>query len=451
MKNIFGHILPLIASLAFWALPLHSQKLALPQSELDSLVETYKNLHAHPELSHYEENTARFLANELRSYGYSVTERFGQYQGKDWKSYGVVAVMKNSAGPVILFRTDMDALPVEEKTGLAYASHAKMPNDAGSEVPVMHACGHDLHMTVFLAAARRLAQMKDRWQGTLILIGQPAEETGEGARALLAGGLYSQFPKPDYALALHDTPLLEAGKIGYCPGFALASATSADLIVRGIGSHGSRPEGAKDPIVVSAQIILALQTIVSREKSPLDPAVVTVGSIHGGTKHNIIPDEVHLQLTIRAYEEAVRQQILASIDRIARHTALAAGIPEERAPILTVSETIHPTFNEPALMERLSGVLSKRLGDENVVRTPPIMGSEDFGEYSLPDHSVPGALFWLGVADPQQLAQSKITQIPPPYLHSAKFAPLPAPSIETGVAAMTAAVLELMTKPESSK
>ncbi len=447
MKKILRHILPVFISFFLGGLPLRSQQKALPQPELDSLVETYKNLHAHPELSHYEENTARFLANELRSYGYSVAERFGQYQGKDWNSFGVVAVMKNSAGPVILVRTDMDALPVEEKTGLAYASHARMRNDAGSEVAVMHACGHDLHMTVFLGTARRLAQIKDRWRGTLILIGQPAEETGEGARALLAGGLYSQFPKPDYALALHDTPILEAGKIGYCPGFALASATSADLIVRGIGSHGSRPEGAKDPIVVSAQIILALQTIVSREKSPLDPAVVTVGSIHGGTKHNIIPDEVHLQLTIRAYEEAVRQQILASIDRIARHTALAAGIPEERAPILTVSETIKPTFNEPALMERLSGVLSKRLGGENVVRTPPIMGSEDFGEYGLPDHSIPCALFWLGVADPQQLAQSKKTQTPLPYLHSAKFAPVAAPSIETGVAAMTAAVLELLAKP----
>ncbi|MEJ7619097.1 MAG: amidohydrolase [Pyrinomonadaceae bacterium] len=323
--------------------------------DLASLVATYKMLHASPELSHYEEKTSAFVAKELRTLGYTVTERIGKYKRPEWIGYGVVGVLKNGAGPTVLVRADLDALPVEEKTGLSYASKVRVKNEAGQEVGVMHACGHDVHITALVGAAKMLAQLKDEWRGTLILVGQPAEETIDGARAMLDDGLYDKFPKPDYAIALHDHGLIAAGKVGQTPGFALASSTSVDITVRGVGGHGSTPEFAKDPIVVAAQIILALQTIVSRENSPLDPAVVTVGTIHGGTKRNIIPEEVTLQLTVRAYKEEVRLKLLASIERIAKGTALAAGIPPELAPIVKVSETESPaTYNNPAPTERLS-------------------------------------------------------------------------------------------------
>src|SRR5262249_15842391 len=256
---------------------------------------TYKSLHAAPELSHHEEKTSSLVAGELRSLGYTVTEHIGKYENSVWTGYGVVAVMKNGAGPTGLVRTDMDALPVQENTHLNYARKVKTKNDAGQDVGVMHACGHDIHITTMLGTARMLVALKDQWSGTLILLGQPAEETIDGARAMLRDGLYSRFPKPDFVIALHDSADLEAGVVGYTPGYAMASSTNIDIKIRGIGGHGSRPDNAKDPIVVAAQVILALQTIVSRENSPLDPAVVTVGSIHGGTRYNIIPDEVNLQ------------------------------------------------------------------------------------------------------------------------------------------------------------
>ena len=295
--------------------------------EIAKLVATYKMLHAAPELSHHEEKTSAYLAAQLRSFGYTVTERVGKYDRAEWFGYGVVAVMKNDAGPTVLLRTDLDALPVEEKTGLPYASTVKTKSDTGQDVSVMHACGHDIHVTNMIGTAKVLSELKDQWHGTLVLIGQPAEETIDGAKALLADGLYTRFPKPDYAIALHDDADLEAGKVSYCPGYAMASSTSVDIIIRGVSGHGSRPEATKDPIVIASQTIQALQTIVSRENSPLDPAVVTVGSIHGGTKRNIIPDEVTLQLTIRTYREEVRQHILASIDRITKGIASAAGVP----------------------------------------------------------------------------------------------------------------------------
>jgi hippurate hydrolase len=345
----------------------------------------------------------------------------------------------------VLVRTDLDALPVEEKTGLPYASKVRTKNDAGVEVGVMHACGHDIHMTSFLGTARLLAELKDRWSGTLIMLGQPAEETGEGAKAMLNDNLYTNFPRPDFALALHDKPDLETGKVGYTPAYAMASATSIDIKIRGVGGHGSAPETTKDPVVVAAQVVMALQTIVSREKSALDPAVVTVGSIHGGTRYNIIPDEVDLQLTVRAYKEEVRRKVLASIERIVKGVAATAGIPEDRAPIVKVSEGTGATYNDPQLVERLVGVFKRTLGEENVVKLDPVMGSEDFGYFGL-DQKIPATLFWLGASEPAKVKAYRETGAPLPGWHSALFAPVPESTIRTGVKAMTSAVLDLMKK-----
>src|SRR5918999_5297558 len=356
---------------------------AMIDRDMASILSTYKMLHAAPELSHREEKTSQFFAGELRKLGYTVTERLGKFDNPDWTGYGVIAVMKNGAGPTVLVRTELDALPVDEKTGVPYASKVRAKNDAGVEVGVMHACGHDIHMTSLLATAKILGELKSQWQGTLILLGQPSEEAGDGARALLKDNLYGRFPRPDFAIALHDKPEIETGKVGYTPGYAMASASSIDIKIRGVGGHGSAPETTKDPIVVAAQVVLALQTIVSRENSPLDPAVVTVGSIQGGTRYNIIPDEVNLQLTVRTYKEDVRQKILASIERITKAAVTAAGIPEDRAPIVKVSEGTTSTYNDPKLLERLTPALTRALGADNVVQVPPIMASEDFGYLSL--------------------------------------------------------------------
>jgi amidohydrolase len=413
--------------------------------DLASLVTTYKALHAAPELSHYEEKTATLFANQLRALGYTVTDHVGKYENPAWTGYGVVAVMKNGAGPTVLLRTELDALPVEEKTGLPYASKVKMKNDAGQEVSVMHACGHDVHITSMLGTAKVLAELKDQWHGTLVLLGQPAEEVIDGARSQLRDGLYERFPRPDYVIALHDSGDLEAGKVGYTPGYAMASSTSVDLKIRGIGGHGARPDATKDPIVVAAQVILALQTIVSREDSPLDPVVVTVGSIHGGTKHNIIPDEVDLQLTVRAYREEVRKRVLASIERISKGIALAAGIPDDRAPIVKFSDTqvTAPLYNDPNLTERLAGVFTKALGADNVVKLQPVMMSEDVGYLGL-DQKIPLVQFTLGAVDPAKVKQSKETGTPLPSLHSVMFQPLPELTLRTGIKAMSSVVLDLM-------
>jgi hippurate hydrolase len=418
---------------------------AMIERDLAALVATYKTLHAAPELSHHEEKTAAFFGSQLRAMGYTVTDHLGKYERPDWTGYGVVAVMKNGPGPTVLLRTELDALPVTEQTGLPYASKAKTLNDAGQEVGVMHACGHDIHITSMLGTAKMLAELKDQWRGTLIILGQPAEETIDGARAVLRAGLYDQVPKPDYTVALHDDANLPAGTVGYTPGYALASSTSVDIKIRGLGGHGSKPDATKDPVVVAAQVVMALQTIVSRENSPLDPAVVTVGSIHGGTRYNIIPDEVNLQLTVRAYREEVRLKLLAAIERITKGIALAAGIPNERAPIIKVSETevTAATYNDPQLTERLAAVFVKALGANNVVKVAPAMASEDFGYLSL-DQKIPATDFWLGAVDPARVKESKETGTPLPSLHSALFQPLPEPTLRTGIKATTAAVLELL-------
>ena len=420
---------------------------ALIDREIGQLVSTYKMLHAAPELSHYEEKTSAFLASQLRSFGYTVTERVGKYDRPQFTGYGVVAIMKNGDGPTVLVRADIDGLPVEEKNSVPYASKVKTKNDLGQEVSVMHACGHDVHITNLIGTAKILAALKDQWRGTLVLIGQPAEETVDGARAMLADGLYTRFPKPDFAVGLHDSADAEAGKIQYTPGYAMASSTSVDLIIRGLGGHGSKPEATKDPIVVASQTILALQTIISRENSPLDPAVVTIGSIHGGAKRNIIPDEVLLQLTIRTYKEEVRQRILASIERIAKGVAAAAGIPDDRAPIMKVieSENAPSLYNDPQLTERLANAIGKAIGHENVIKSPPLMASEDFGVLNL-DRQIPSFYFWLGAMAPEKIAASKKSGKPLPSLHSSLFELLPEPTLRTGVKAMTTAVMELMKK-----
>jgi amidohydrolase len=421
---------------------------SLADAELPSLLTIYKDLHAHPELSTHEEKSSAFVAKELRAVGCEVTEHVGKYPKPETKPFGVVGVMKNGAGPTVLVRTDLDALPVEEQTGLPYASKVVTKSDKGDDVHVMHACGHDAHMSAFVGVARSLAKLKDQWKGTIIFVGQPAEEAGSGARALLNDGLYTRFPKPEFALGFHDSAQIQTGHIGVTEGYTYANVDSVDVTVRGIGGHGAYPHKTKDPIVLSAEMINAWQTIVSRENNPIDPIVVTVGSIHGGTKHNIISDEVKMQLTVRTYKADVRERVLAAIDRIAKGIAMAAGVPPDRAPIVDVrkDEFTPATYNNPELTKRLVAVWKQSLGAENVETADPTMGGEDFSEYSLPDHSIPAVDFHIGAVDPEKIAESKKTGAPLPSLHSSKFAPVPEPTLRLGVIGMTTAVLELMKK-----
>jgi amidohydrolase len=346
----------------------------------------------------------------------------------------------------VLVRTDMDALPVQEETGLPYASKVATKNDEGRDVHVMHACGHDAHMAAFIGTARALAKLKDQWHGTILFVSQPAEETGNGARALLKDGLYTRFGKPNFALGFHDKADLETGHIGVTEGYTYANVDSVDMTVRGMGGHGAYPHKTKDPIVLSAEIINALQTIASRENNPLDPIVITVGSIHGGTKHNIISDEVKMQLTVRTYKPDIRDRVLAAIDRVAKGCATAAGLPPERAPTVTLrkDEFCPATYNNPELTRRLVAVWKNALGDKNVDIVDPTMGGEDFSEYSLPDHSIPAVDFHIGAVEPAKIAEYKQAGKELPSLHSSKFAPVPDPTIRTGVIGMTTAVLELM-------
>jgi hippurate hydrolase len=440
--RIFGPLLA-CALLAFSADDLRPQV----DGELPALLTLYRDLHSHPELSRHEERTSLLMAGELRKAGYTVTEHLGKFSDGS-PGFGIVAVMKNGSGPTVLVRTELDALPVEEKTGAPFASTVRAKNAAGQDVGVMHACGHDLHMMSLLGTAQALARSKDRWSGTLMLIGQPAEETVEGARAMLTDGFYTRFGKPDYALALHNEPTLEAGKVGLVAGPVYASATTIEVRIRGVGGHGAHPESTKDPVVMAAQYVLALQTIVSRQTLPLEPAVVTVGSIHGGSKNNIIPDEVVLQLTVRAFNEDVRKNILASIDRMARGIALAAGVPEDRAPIMKVfeNESVPATYNDPNLVARLRGVFTGALGKDNVVDLKPIMVSEDFCLFGLEGRQIPLVLFLLGTSSAQQLQESRQTGKPVASLHSSLFLPQAEPALRAGITATTSAVLDLLKK-----
>ncbi|HEX2803025.1 MAG TPA: amidohydrolase, partial [Sphingomicrobium sp.] len=359
-------------------------------ADMPQLMALYRDLHSNPELSMQEVRSPAKLAAEARKLGFAVTEKVGKT--------GVVAVMKNGPGPVLLIRADMDALPVKEQTGLPFASKAtgKLPD--GTVTPVMHACGHDTHMTAWLGTARRLAAMKDQWSGTLVMILQPGEEIGAGAKAMLDDGLYVRFPKPTHALAFHDAASLPAGVVGVTPGYALANVDSVDITIHGVGGHGAYPQSTKDPIVLASRIVTTLQTLVSRENDPQSPAVVTVGSFHAGSKHNIISAEAKLQLTVRSYTPEVRKLLLDGIRRIARGEAIAAGLPEDKMPVVTVrdEEYTPSTFNTEALGKQTLALFRQNFGEARTVETPPVMGGEDFGRYHRADKSIESLIFWVG-------------------------------------------------------
>ncbi len=424
--------------------PAAADLAASVRGQLPALTETYKHLHRTPELSHHEEKTSAFVAAELRKLGYSVTERVGRYEDGS-QAYGVVAVLENGAGPRLLVRADMDALPVEEKTGLDYASTLRAVNPQGQDVGVMHACGHDIHMTVLLGTARELAARKAAWHGTVVLIGQPSEETIDGARAMLADRVYERFGRPDFILAEHDNSGYAAGSIALKGGPLNASSTSIDVTMRGVGAHGSQPQRSKDPIVMAAEFVLLAQTIVARQVDPQQPAVLTVGTIHGGQKRNIISEEVTMALTLRTYSDKVRDQIIEAVRRTAEGVAVAYNVPQDRMPVVTVSKTeIAPVnSNDPALAERVRAAAAAQLGADHVETTEASMGSEDVGVFQL-GGKIPGVMFWLGAANPEKLTHAKEMGVPLPAMHSPLFAPEYAPTINTGVTAMTAMALDLL-------
>lgn len=392
----------------------------------------YLDLHRNPELSLHEQQTASKLADGVRALGYEVTTGVG--------GYGIVAVLRNGHGPAVLLRTDMDALPVEEKTGLPYASRVTVKDDTGTSIHVMQACGHDIHMASWYGTAKLMASHRDRWQGTLILIGQPAEEILTGARAMLADGLLTRFPKPDFALAIHDNANLPAGKVGYTPEYAWAAADTVEITVFGQGGHGAQPQNTIDPVVIAARIVLALQTIISRETNPLDPTVITVGTIHGGTKNNIIPDEVKLQLTVRSYKPEVRKHLLAAIEREAKGEAMAAGAP--RDPLVKVVPAASAIYNDPELTKRVSVALVRVIGKENVIEIPPTMVAEDFSELHIA--GIPSVLLSVGGVEPTKFAAAEQSGTTLPGLHSSLWAPDYEPTLKTAITAETAALLELM-------
>ncbi len=412
------------------------------EKDFPHLQTLYTHLHQNPELSFEETQTAKRIASELKSLGFDVTTGIG--------GTGLVAVMRNGDGPTLMIRTDLDALPVKELTGKTYASTATGANYLGDKnLPIMHACGHDVHMTALVGTARQLVAMKDNWSGTLVLIGQPAEEVGLGASAMLKDGLYSQFPKPDYNLALHVNSFLPSGTIGYTSGYALANVDSVDIEIKGIGGHGAYPNATKDPVVLGAYIVTALQTLVSREVAPQAPAVVTVGSFHGGFKHNIISDRAHLKLTVRSYSDEVRQTLLGGIARIAKNQARAFGLPEDLLPVVTIEQNYTPsTYNDPALVKRSIKAISAQLGEENILEVPAVMGGEDFSQYGRTDDKVPGFMFWVGAVSPDTIAKAKAKGETLPSLHSPFFAPDAKPTIITAVDAMSAAALEIMGKKD---
>jgi hippurate hydrolase len=407
--------------------------------EYPSLFDIYRDLHTHPELSLMEERTAGIVAKELRALGFEVTEKVG--------GHGVVAVMKNGPGPTVLVRADMDALPVKELTGVPYASTVVAKDLTGKEQPVMHACGHDAHVTGLIGTARVLTSLKDRWSGTLVLIGQPAEESTAGARAMMMDGLYTRFPVPNYAIALHVSGDSAAGKVATLEGPMYANVDSLDILVRGVGGHGARPHSTRDPIVLAAEIVTMLQTIVSRELKPGTPAVVTVGTIHGGTRRNIIGEEVKLELTLRCYDEAVGDHLIASIRRMCENLARAAGVPEDRLPVVTITTARNAvTYNDPALTRRMNGVFRAWFPADRIYEAEPATYGEDFTEYGRTKDKVPISIFWVGANDPKLIEECERTGRLVPSNHSPNFAPVPEPTIKTSVTAMTAAVLDLLPK-----
>lgn len=397
----------------------------------------YKTLHEHPELAQNEKETSKRMSEELKKLGFEVFENIG--------GYGLAGVLKNGSGPTVLIRADMDALPIEEKTGLPFASKAKGTNAAGNEVSVMHACGHDLHMTVFIGTARVLSQLRKQWKGTLVLIAQPAEEVGFGADMMLKDGLYNKVPYPDFALALHNNATLPSGTIGYNLKNFMASVDMMNITVFGKGGHGAAPHQTVDPIVLSSQMIQAFQLIISREINPLEPAVITVGSIHGGTVHNIIPDEVKMQLTLRSYSGEVREQIKNSISNKAKYLALQAGLPPEKAPVITINDGLVPaTINDEKLVRQLLPVFESAIGSKNVIEVPSSMIGEDFSRFATHEKKSPLCMFWLGTAAPEKIKQSQQNGVPLPSLHTSMYAPDLSPSMKTGIISMSVAALSLL-------
>jgi hippurate hydrolase len=406
--------------------------------EIKDLVSLYQHIHTNPELSLQEVNTAKRLADEMRKAGYDVTEKFG--------GTGIVAVLKNGPGPAVLIRTDMDALPIVEQTGLPYASKVKAKNREGIEVGVMHACGHDIHMASWVGTARVLAALKDKWSGTLVFVGQPAEEIVAGAKLMFDAGLYKKFPKPDYALALHSEPQLPVGTLAFSEGLALANADTVDILVKGKGAHGAAPHMSIDPVVLAARIVLDLQTIVSRETDPLDPVVVTVGSIHGGTKHNIIPNEVKLQLTVRTTTNATRDRVLKAIDRIAKAAAMGANAPAPEVKV-RLDEFTPATYNDVPLARKCAAVFREVVGAENVRSRKPVMGAEDFARFA--EGKTPIFMYFIGTISQEKYdAAQKPGAAPLPGMHTDAYAPVPAPSVRTGVRTMSMAAMNLLGKKE---
>ena len=427
-------------------------------ADYDYVFNLYKHFHANPELSFKESESAARVAAELEGLGFNVTTGLGDKWTKAKAKadagevhdgvggYGLAAVMKNGEGPVVMVRADMDALPLEEKTGLSYASTKVSTDYNGQTAPVMHACAHDSHMAMLVGTARRLVAVKDQWSGTLILIGQPAEEVGLGALAMLDDKLYSKFPTPDYVLATHTSGWDSAGDVTYTSGYALANVDSVDIYIKGVGTHGSAPQFGKDPIVIGSQIVNALQTLVSRELDPLDSGVVTVGAFQSGYKHNIIPDAAHLQITVRSYEDGVREKLLAGIRRIAAAQARSAGLPDDMMPEVVIETDYTPsTYNDPDLTARVMGAVAASIGTDRVYERPPSMGGEDFSRFGRTADNIPTLIFWTGGNDPVAMQAAREGKAaPPPGNHSPFFSPMPEPTLKTGVHAMTAGVLELM-------
>lgn len=418
---------------------------AIIEKEYASLEELYKELHLHPELSFMEEQTAARLAGLMKANGnFAVTEKVG--------GFGVVAVMKNGEGPVILVRTDMDALPVKEQTGVAFQSEVVVKNDKGETTPVMHACGHDVHMTVWAGVARVLSQLKNKWKGTLVFIAQPAEERAGGAKAMLSDGLYTRFPLPDYALALHVNSNVQSGKLGYCAGYALANIDMMDITVKGKGGHGAMPQQTKDPVVIAAKLVLELQTIISREVSPLDPAVLTVGSIHGGSKGNIIPNEVKLELTVRSFKDEVQQKIIDRIKQTCEGVAVAAGLEKELHPVVAIRNEYTPSvYNDPVLSEKVAAHFATLVGKDNVLQLAPEMYGEDFGRYGREKTPVPVLMYSLGAVKEEDMLASKRGEKSLPTIHSSSFFPDTEKSIKTGVLSMSSAILFLLNEKQPVK
>jgi len=405
--------------------------------QLPSLEQLYLHLHQNPELSYHEVQSSKRLADEFKALGMNVTEGVG--------GHGVVALFQNGEGPTIMIRADTDGLPITEETGKPYASKVTTVNASNQTVGVMHGCGHDIHMTSLVGTAKQLMNNKSLWKGTLMLVAQPAEEVGGGAKAMLKEGLFSKYAKPDYVLGLHVSANLPAGKVAVAPGYALANVDSVDITVKGKGGHGAYPHTTIDPVVIASRLVLALQTITSREISPLKPSVITVGSIHGGSKHNVISDEVKLQLTLRSYDPEVRDQQVATIKRMAKGIALSAGLPDELMPSVYVheEERIPSTYNEPELAVKVKASIETAIGQSNVEKSEPVMAGEDFGLYGRTDEHVPITIFWLGAVEPTFYAQSVAAGKTLPSLHSSKFAPDYPLTIKTGVTAMTQSALDL--------